>query len=440
MKKAKGNKGITLVALIITVIILLILAGVTISLVIGENGLINKSKDTAKISFEKDVQESLELAIADLEISKTESGEKVEITDLLEKGYINEEGVININKLLGKKGQYGNGANNQDVFIIENNELWYYEKNGEGKKISKLSNLGYLKTPENYFELKEWSDKGMAINLANCNDYYENALPPKGKEAPLETYVLPNELNGEKIEVVGHFNAPNIKNIVIGEGLKFIEPYAFEGCTNLESITIPKSMLYIEPSALGDCANLKNIEVDKDNEAYTCVDGILYNKEKTKLICCSRGKENVEILDGVTEIGKNAFKGNVRNVTVSNTVKIIEESAFSNCSKLENITMKNSVEMISGSVFYGCRALKSIVIPKNISDIYAYTFYGCSNLKNITIPKTLKRIEYYAFNSCTNLTTINYEGTEEDWETINIKNGNDELKNVKINYSYKYQD
>ena len=153
MKNAKENKGITLVALIITVIVLLILAGVTISLVIGENGIINKSKETAKTTFEKDVQESLELAIADLEISKTESGEKVEITDLLEKSYINEEGVININKLLGKKGQYGNGANNQDVFVIENNELWYYEKSGEKRKISKLSNLGYLPTPAKYFQV-----------------------------------------------------------------------------------------------------------------------------------------------------------------------------------------------------------------------------------------------------------------------------------------------
>lgn len=41
----KGQKGITLVALVITIIVLLILAGVTISLVIGENGIINHAKN-----------------------------------------------------------------------------------------------------------------------------------------------------------------------------------------------------------------------------------------------------------------------------------------------------------------------------------------------------------------------------------------------------------
>lgn len=40
----KGQKGITLVALVITIIVLLILAGVTISLVLGDNGILNHAK------------------------------------------------------------------------------------------------------------------------------------------------------------------------------------------------------------------------------------------------------------------------------------------------------------------------------------------------------------------------------------------------------------
>ena len=43
MKKVKGSKGITLVALVITVIVLLILAGITISAISGENGIIQKA-------------------------------------------------------------------------------------------------------------------------------------------------------------------------------------------------------------------------------------------------------------------------------------------------------------------------------------------------------------------------------------------------------------
>lgn len=44
----KEQKGITLVALVITIIVLLILAGITISLVLGENGILNKASGAGK--------------------------------------------------------------------------------------------------------------------------------------------------------------------------------------------------------------------------------------------------------------------------------------------------------------------------------------------------------------------------------------------------------
>ena len=56
MKKLKENKGITLVALIITIIVLLIIAAVTIMALDGENGIIRKSKQ-ARVDYEKGKQE-----------------------------------------------------------------------------------------------------------------------------------------------------------------------------------------------------------------------------------------------------------------------------------------------------------------------------------------------------------------------------------------------
>ena len=51
MNKIKSTKGITLVALVVTIIILLILAGVSIATLTGDNGLLNRAKD-AKIATE----------------------------------------------------------------------------------------------------------------------------------------------------------------------------------------------------------------------------------------------------------------------------------------------------------------------------------------------------------------------------------------------------
>lgn len=56
IKKVGNNKGITLIALVITIIVLLLLAGITLNLVLGENGIITRAKE-AKIKAELVEQE-----------------------------------------------------------------------------------------------------------------------------------------------------------------------------------------------------------------------------------------------------------------------------------------------------------------------------------------------------------------------------------------------
>ena len=61
----KSNKGITLVALVITIIVLLILAGVSISLVVGDNGVLTQAKGSSDASKLGQMKEAMGLAIED---------------------------------------------------------------------------------------------------------------------------------------------------------------------------------------------------------------------------------------------------------------------------------------------------------------------------------------------------------------------------------------
>ena len=65
----KSNKGITLVALVITIIVLLILAGVSISLVVGDNGILTQSKGSSDATKIGQMQEALQIAISDVQTS-----------------------------------------------------------------------------------------------------------------------------------------------------------------------------------------------------------------------------------------------------------------------------------------------------------------------------------------------------------------------------------
>ena len=74
----KGNRGITLVALVVTIVVLLILAGISLNLVLGENGIITKAQEArdkteqARINTEKSMN-SLEQELSNY-VNKTDSG------------------------------------------------------------------------------------------------------------------------------------------------------------------------------------------------------------------------------------------------------------------------------------------------------------------------------------------------------------------------------
>ena len=77
-RKFKDAKGITLIALVITIIVLLILAGVTIATLTGENGILTRASEAAKKTGQASVEEQVKLAVA---------------------ASIGEDGKINTNKL-----------------------------------------------------------------------------------------------------------------------------------------------------------------------------------------------------------------------------------------------------------------------------------------------------------------------------------------------------
>ena len=85
--KIKGESAITLIALIITIILMLILAGVVISLTIGDNGIIKIAKETNIKQIQAEMKEQLELKIADKKKQKTGEATLQDLDNLQIDGY-----------------------------------------------------------------------------------------------------------------------------------------------------------------------------------------------------------------------------------------------------------------------------------------------------------------------------------------------------------------
>lgn len=77
MRNLRKNKGITLIALVITIIILLILAGVSLNLVMGEKGILKSATDASEKTIKAQIKEEIELAIMDIQAEQLPEGKKL---------------------------------------------------------------------------------------------------------------------------------------------------------------------------------------------------------------------------------------------------------------------------------------------------------------------------------------------------------------------------
>ena len=201
----------------------------------------------------------------------------------------------------------------------------------------------------------------------------------------------------------------NLTSVTLPESLTYMGS-AFEGCTSLTSITIPNSVTYVDVSAFAGCTSLTEIKVAVENPNYVSVNGVLYNKSRTVLICYPAGKKDksYKIINSATRIGNRAFYRctSLTSITIPDSVTEIGESAFGGCTSLTSITIPDSVMSIARFTFWRCANLKSIKIPNSVTNIGESAFEGCASLTSVTIPNSVTDIDDSAFRCCTSLTSI----------------------------------
>lgn len=177
----------------------------------------------------------------------------------------------------------------------------------------------------------------------------------------------------------------DITSVVLPNTIETIEKEAFFSNPELTYVYIPASVREIGEDVFRDTPKLKSIDIDPNNPYFTYENGIIYNKEKTKIVASLPAvvKGELEFISSVEEIGDFAFAHN-RNITgiaITKNVKKIGNSAFVS-TELRNITIPSTVEEIGSYAFSGCR-LQTIVINSN-SDIpignYAFRYNNSARL------------------------------------------------------------
>ena len=203
--------------------------------------------------------------------------------------------------------------------------------------------------------------------------------------------------------------APSLE-IIFSEGIGSIGSYMFFGCNNIKNITIPKSVSNIRSSAFACCNSLTAINVEEGSQHFCSVDGVLFNKNKTRLVQYPAGKPGTSYIipDSVKSIAPSAFYGctNLKSIVMPDKVTTIGAHAFSNCSSLTTINISKSLSEIKGFTFAFCNALAEMEIPDSVTSISSEAFRGCESLKKVIIPSSVTSVGASAFACCKSLTEI----------------------------------
>lgn len=193
---------------------------------------------------------------------------------------------------------------------------------------------------------------------------------------------------------------------------------AFLSCIQLTRVTLPPGIKSVAGNAFLNCCGLECIAVSEENPYYKSEDGLLLDKEGTRLVCCPMKKAVGEITlpEHITSIGEKAFQGCswLTGITLPEGVREIGANAFKSCRRLEHVIFPQNLTRIGASAFNGCTKLTDITIPGGVSQIDRSAFEGCSGLTCITISGNIAKIENEAFLNCPQLkTVILSEGVKE---------------------------
>lgn len=370
MKKIikNSNKGITLIALVITIIVLMILAGISIGTLTGEMGLIkntNNAKEQTEIENEKEI----------LNISVIEAIRKNKYGNL-EKNVFEE--ILNIN------GNANIIDEDENDFIVKfTNSERYYQINKDG-------DIEYIEgANERTLTVKCINSKNEVLEEKKyivLQDKYSKTLPQ------IEGYVC----DDEKIEGMVTEDDTTI-TVMYYLYCKDEKTLVFTGLDINGNVTTDEGEIVSYMVGNGGSED-SNALIDK--EIYSIV-------------------EIPEEYNGlpVTNINRKAFKGaNIFKVTIPKSIKILSDEAFVGCINLKFAEVGGG--SFSYYVFSGCSNLQKVILGDEVA-LSLKAFSGCISLEEIVLEgKIAIKNSCNLFEECNNLTIITLVEENENYKFI----------------------
>lgn len=286
-----------------------------------------------------------------------------------------------------------------------NEVIWTLKRKTTDSEQDGLMTISGIGAMRNYDKLDDvpWHDYLQNIEAV----VIENGVTSIGKNAFQECTNLKSVTLPDSLTVIGDaafFHCNALTELTIPGSVTSIGKNAFGLCA-LTKVEIPKNVTTIGESVFYKCAALEEITVNEENTAYSAQDGVLFNHDKTTLICYPAKKSATEYTapETVTEVGSYAF--------------------FS-ASVLTSVTfpqVKNGGLKTIGENAFAYSAVEKLSLPTSLTTIGDWAFYECAGLSDEDGKPTANA-------------EVNYKGTRQQWSKVATGEGNYRLTNSNIVY------
>jgi hypothetical protein len=342
--------------------------------------------------------------------------ERNKITHLKIAGFLNSEDFNVLGEMCSCVGEY----DEEDYFTIDMDESPLLKVLDLGECV--LTDNPYLGEFTFHSKLEKFVCPKNLVGTSDAEVFEDSVF--------LKTVVVPETF--KEFGSCTFAYCKSLEEINFPNTLERIGSFAFCQCNALKHFKIPANVSIIECAAFCGCFNIEEFELEESNPHFSVAEGVLFNKDKTKLVAfpCGYKKKHYSIPEGVQIIGEGAFlDALIETITFPASLQIIEGWAFRFCENLKSIDIPDSVTEIGELAFEFCTELEKVKLPNKLTILKRQTFGGGKKLKEIDIPSSVKIIEEYSLGWSKSLETIHlHDGLEVLDDLRNCKT----LKNILI--------
>ena len=213
-----------------------------------------------------------------------------------------------------------------------------------------------------------------------------------------------------------YLNGELVTELVIPEGTKTINGWAFRDCTSITSLTVPASVESIGDVAFYGCTNLAEVNFADGSRLKSIGESAFHS--------CSSLTE-IKLPEGLTTIGLWAFEDctSLTSITIPSSLTEIRSCAFDGCTKLSAVYITDLAAWCNISfgspygyplyyahnLYLNDELITELVIPEGVTSISNYAFYNCDAITSVSIPASVESIGEYAFCGCDKLVSVTFE-------------------------------